>query len=218
MPTVASLLKVLSDKSNELHENVRNFVAVWQGATSMLDIAGNFGILSPMVQTLTIRDHSPPVEAAAEAMRQSLISLEPFWAPIIAVANNPTAHGLDDLQASQMQGRCQFTSGSIMQAQRFLEVFYRSRWHNESARRVPRLQAYTIGLFAQASRDAANSVYRSLVGPEYIAEQEEAARVEAELATQRDRDKGGFDLTSIGGLAVGLGAGLLGVWFLRRKK
>lgn len=216
MPTAAALLKILSEKSNELHEKIRHFVDSYNGATEMLEIGGNFGIMSPVTQMLIIRDHSPPVERAAEEMRQSLISLEPHWLGIIAIADNPRQYGLGEEQASQVRGRCQFTSGSIRQAQALLDVFYRSRWHQESARRVPRLQAYTIGVLSDAAQTASTYVYRSLIGPEYIAEQERVQRVQEEL--DRQRDKGGLDLSSVGGLAIGLGAGLLGVWFIRRKK
>jgi hypothetical protein len=217
MPTTASLLKALSDKSNELHEKVRNFVAVWQGATGMLEHAGNFSILSSVVETSVIRDHSPPVERAAEEMRQSLDSLEPLWAPIIAMADRPYEYGLGEEQANQVRGRCQFTSGSIRQAQTFLEMFYNSRWYTESARRVPRLAAYMFQAPSHAAQEAVNQVTRTLAGPEYLAEQEEARRVALDLANQAKEEEGPSG-PSIGGLVIGLGVGLIGVWFLRRRK
>jgi len=200
----------------DLQEKTRFFVSTYQGAVRMLEIAGNFGITSSVVEVSVIRNHSGPVEDAAEAMRQSLLALEPVWPAAVALAYNPRANGLDEKNTSLIQGWCQLTSGYIRQAQTLLDVFYASRWHNESARRVPRLQAYLVQPVINAISSAAQAVYREAVGPEYLAEQEEAARVVEELAAQRG--EGGFDLTSVGGLAIGLGAGLLGVWFIRRKK
>jgi hypothetical protein len=148
-------------------------------------------------------------------MRQALLSLEPIWPDAIALAENPEANGVSDKNATEIRGWCQWTSGSINTAQMLLESFYTSRWYTLSPRRVTRLAAYYYHAPAVAIGEAVNQAARTVAGPEYIAEQEAARRTKEELDRRRE---GGFDLTSIGGLAVGLGAGLLGVWFLRRKK
>jgi len=201
-----------------LGENLRGcigyFVRVYQGAQMMLEHA-DVPVVGSAAQIAVIRNHGGPLEEAAEHMRQALLVLEPVWPRAVALAQNPEVNGLSEKQTEQIRGWCQLFSGDIRTAQMLLDLYYRSRWYNESPRRVTRLAAYFYHAPTQIAQAAVNAVYVAAAGPEYIQEQEEARQAAEDL---EDEQKEGFDFTSVGGLVVGLGAGLLGVWFLRRKR